>query len=135
MYTMKEVCDQVGISYEALRFYCNEGLVPNVKRRKNNYRAFDERDVRWLKGLQCLRKCGMSIKDMKGYMNLCLKGASTIPERKCLLAVQKEYLLGKIDEVNQSIAYIDGKQIYYDDVLSGETPYSSSLLAIGDDDF
>lgn len=42
MATMKEVCDQVGVSYETLRFYCNEGLVPNIKRDKNNYRIFDE---------------------------------------------------------------------------------------------
>lgn len=40
MFTPKEVCDEVGISYETLKFYCNEGLVPNVKRDKNNYRIF-----------------------------------------------------------------------------------------------
>ena len=62
--TMKEACEQVGIIYETLRFYCNEGLVPNVKRDKNNYRDFDERNINWLNGLQCLKKCGMSIKDM-----------------------------------------------------------------------
>jgi DNA-binding transcriptional MerR regulator len=45
MAAMKEVCEQAGISYETLRFYCNEGLVPNVKRDKNNYRVFDERNV------------------------------------------------------------------------------------------
>lgn len=43
MYTMKEVCEQVGISYETLQFYFNEGLVPNVKRDKNNYRDIDEK--------------------------------------------------------------------------------------------
>ena len=69
MYTPKEVCQQVGISYETLKFYCKEGLVPEVKRDKNNYRIFDEKNIAWLKGLQCLRKCGMSIKDMKLYIN------------------------------------------------------------------
>ena len=54
MYTTKEACEQVGISYETLKFYCKEGLVPNVKRDKNNYRIFDERNIAWLKGLQCL---------------------------------------------------------------------------------
>ena len=66
--TMKEACEQVGIIYETLRFYCNEGLVPNVERDKNNYRDFDERNINWLNGLQCLEKCGMSIKDMKRYI-------------------------------------------------------------------
>ena len=45
MYTMKEVCRETGMTYEALKFYCNEGLVPNVKRDANNHRVFDDRDV------------------------------------------------------------------------------------------
>jgi len=127
---MKEACEQVGITHETLRFYCNEGLVPNVKRDKNNYRDFDERNINWLNGLQCLKKCGMSIKDMKRYMNLCLEGASTIPERKHLLAIQKEFLLGKLEEINESIDFIDGKQAYFDGVLAGEIEYSSNLIAV-----
>lgn len=128
MYTMKEVCNQVGISYETLRFYCNEGLVPNVKRDKHNYRIFDERNVSWLKSLQCLKKCDMSIKDMKKYMNLCLDGASTIPDRKHMLAVQRELLLSKVSEINESINYINNKQKFFDDVLAGEIKYTSNLI-------
>lgn len=130
MYTMKEVCDQVGISYETLRFYCNEGLIPNVKRGINNYRDFDERNISWLKSLQCLKKCDMSIKDMKKYMNLCFEGASTIPERKRMLANQRELLLNKIKEINESIDYIDNKQEFFNGVLSGEIKYTSNLIDI-----
>ncbi|MDZ7544061.1 MerR family transcriptional regulator, partial [Clostridium perfringens] len=100
MYTTKEVCEQVGISYETLKFYCKEGLVPNVKRDKNNYRIFDEKNIAWLKGLQCLRKCGMSIKDMKLYMNYCMEGSSTIAQRKEMLDKLKESLLKKMNELN-----------------------------------
>ena len=131
MYTMKEVCDQVGISYETLRFYCNEGLVPNVKRDKNNYRDFDERNISWLKSLQCLKKCDMSNKDMKKYMSLCLGGASTIPERKRLLAIQKELLLSKINELYESIDFIDNKQKFYNGVLAGEIIHTSNLIDVG----
>ena len=45
MYTMKEVCQIVGWSYETLKYYCKEGLIPNVKRDKNNYRVFDENNI------------------------------------------------------------------------------------------
>ncbi len=54
MCTMKEVCKEIGMNYETLKFYCKEGLVPNVKRDKNNYRNFDEKNIAWLKGIQCL---------------------------------------------------------------------------------
>lgn len=45
MYSMKQACEQTGMNYEALKFYCNAGLVPNVKRDGNNRRVFDNRDV------------------------------------------------------------------------------------------
>lgn len=128
MCTMKEACEQVGITYETLRFYCNEGLVPNVKRDKNNYRNFDERNIKWLKSLQCLKKCGMGVQDMKRYMELCLEGVSSIPERKELLAARKELLLKQIDEIHESIDYIDHKQAFFDGVLSGTIEYTSNLI-------
>ena len=127
MCTMKEVCKEIGMNYETLKFYCKEGLVPNVKRDKNNYRIFDEKNIAWLKGLQCLRKCGMSIKDMKQYMNYCLEGVSTIPERKEMLDKSKKYLLEQVEKLNESINFIDNKQMFYDDVLAGKINYTSNL--------
>ena len=48
MYTLMQVCRELDLTYQTLKFYCNEGLVPNVKRDKNNRRVFGERDVKWL---------------------------------------------------------------------------------------
>ena len=128
MYSMKEVCEKVGMTYETLKYYCIEGLVPNVKRDKNNYRVFDENNVNWINSLSCLKKCGMSINDMKQYLDYCLKGESTIPERKEMLEKQKEFLLHKIDELNKSIKYIDWKQNFYNEILEGKKPYKSYLI-------
>ena len=114
--------------YETLKFYCNEGLVPNVKRDKNNYRIFDERDVAWIKSLTCLKNCDMSIAEMKEYLALCLKGPSTILQRKAILERKRNALLEKMSELQKSIDYIDWKQAFYDDVLSGKTEYISNLI-------
>lgn len=128
MYSMKEVCKEVNMPYETLKYYCNEGLIPNVKRNKNNYRIFDDRDIAWIKSLSCLKQCGMSISEMKQYVNLCLLGESSIPERKIILTRKKEALLRKLNEINDCIAYIDTKQQFYDDVLNGQTKYFSNLI-------
>ena len=127
-FSMKQTCQKVGMNYEALKFYCNQGLVPNVKRDKNNYRVFDDHDVEWIKGLIYLKRCGMSLEDMKHYLALCLRGKSTIPERKKVLEKQREFLLKKMENLQEDIAYIDQKQSYYDDVLSGKTKYTSNLI-------
>ena len=130
LYTMMQVCKETGMTYQALKFYCNEGLVPNVKRDKHNRRVFDERDVAWINSLTCLKKCGMSIQEMKDYLALCLQGEKTIPQRKEMLAQKQEALCETMQELQESIAYIDWKQNFYDEVLSGKRPYESNLLPV-----
>lgn len=132
MYTMKETCQKVNMNYETLKFYCNQGLIPNVKRDKNNYRIFDDRNIAWIQSLTCLKNCGMSIQEMKEYLDLCLEGESTIPERKLILDKKRKELEKKVAELNESIDYIDWKQGFYDDVLSGKTEYYSNLIDIKD---
>ena len=53
MYSMKEACALTGMTYENLKFYCKEGLVPNVKRDSRNYRVFDDHDIKWIQSLGC----------------------------------------------------------------------------------
>ena len=130
MYTMMQVCKETNLTYQALKFYCNGGLVPNVKRDKNNRRIFDERDVKWIKDLVCLKKCGMSIQEMKVYLDLCLEGESTIPQRKEMLDQKQKELNQQIAELKDCVAYIDWKQGFYDEVLSGKRPYVSNLIRV-----
>ncbi len=128
IYTMLQACHETGMTYQGLKFYCNEGLVPNVKRDGINRRIFDERDIAWIKSLRQLRRCGMSIAEMKEYMILCLAGASSIPQRKTILAQTRKRLQDNIVALEKSLQYIDGKQEFYDKVLAGETEYVSNLL-------
>ena len=130
MYTMKEACVRTGLSYETLKFYCNQGLVPNVKRDEKNYRVFDDRDIAWVQSLNCLKNCGMGIAEMKEYIELCLSGESSIPERKVILEKKRESLEKELQRIQDSIDYIDWKQSFYDDVLSGKTKYYSNLIVV-----
>lgn len=129
MFSMKQACEQTNLPYETLKFYCNQGLIPNVKRNSNNYRIFDENNIAWINSLNCLRNCGMSISEMKDYIKLCLEGESTIPERKEILAIKRQSLLEQQKLIQESIDYIDWKQGFYDDVLSGKIEYISNLKA------
>lgn len=134
LYSMKETCEATGLTYDTLKFYCNEGLIPNVKRDKNNYRIFDDNDISWIKSLFCLKNCDMSIVEMKEFLDLCLKGESSIPERKIILDAKLKELEHKKQEVQDSINYIHWKQSFYDDVLSGKTKYFSYLIPTKNDD-
>ena len=128
MYSMREACEQCHLSYETLKYYCNVGLVPNVSRDEHNYSVFDDDDITWINSLTCLKKCGMSLKEIKAYIALCLEGESTIPERQAMLSKKRDALLLKQQEIQASIDFIDYKQQLYDDILNKKRPYHSSLI-------
>lgn len=130
---MKETCKKTGLSYDTLKYYCNEGLIPHVKRDKNNYRVFDENDIAWINSLSCLKNCDMTINEMKEYLQLCLKGEETIPEKQRILEKKLKKLEHKVQKINESIDFIHWKQNFYEDVLNGKVKYFSNLIQKDDD--
>ena len=128
LYSMKAVCEKTGMTYETLKFYCNQGLVPNVKRDAGNRRVFDERDIAWVESLGCLKRCGLSIQEMRHYVQLCLQGEASIPERKSILTQKRQTLMEHIAKLQSAVDYVDQKQAFYDDVLAGKRSYVSNLL-------
>lgn len=133
-YSMKETCEKTGLSYDTLKFYCNKGLIPNVKRDKNNYRIFNDQDIAWIENLTCLKNCEMSISEIRNYIDLCLKGEKSIPKRKEVLNIKLKELENKKLELQHSIDFIKWKQQFYDDILSGKEKYYSNLIPEKNDD-
>lgn len=127
-YSMKQVCERTNLSYDTLKFYCNEGLIPNVQRDKNNRRIFYANDIEWIKSLSCLKNCGLGIAEMRQYVELCKQGKSSIPKRQKMLDEKLLYLYDKIKELENSIDYIQKKQQFYRDVLDGKREYYSNLI-------
>lgn len=70
----------------------------------------------------------MSLTEMKEYIALCLVGEESIPERKIILEAKQKALQEEKKRIEEAIAYIDWKQGFYDDVLSGKIEYFSNLL-------
>ena len=95
---------------------------------KKAQKWLDDNNISWIKSLTCLKKCNMSIEEMKEYLALCLKGESTIPERQAILAVKKEQLLKEMSDLQESIDFLNWKENFYNDVISGKTEYFSYLI-------
>ncbi|MBQ7867188.1 MAG: MerR family transcriptional regulator [Clostridia bacterium] len=128
MYSMKEVCNKLNLNYETLKFYCNQGLLPTVKRDANNRRIFDDHDIAWLQSLLDLKKCGMNHEQIRMFIDLCAQGKETIPQRKAILVQKRHDLEQHIHEIHQTFAYIDYCIHWYDDMLDGKVPYHSDLV-------
>lgn len=112
MHTVKEAALITGLTEHAVRYYTDKGLVPSVQRNQNNIRLFDEESINWLHGVRCLKQSGMPIEVIKIYIDLCLKGDSTLPQRSELMMKHKEAALIKLEEAKQHIAHLEQKLPY-----------------------
>ena len=105
------------IPVSTLRYYDKEGLFPSIKR-ESNIRKFDDSELETLRIIDCLKKSGMEIKDIRRYMELCSKGNSTYPERKALFDKQRESVENKIKRLEKTLDMLKFKCWYYDRAIA-----------------
>ncbi|MDO7908738.1 MerR family transcriptional regulator [Paenibacillus sp. JX-17] len=122
MLTVKEAAQITGLTEHAVRYYTDKGLVPSVQRNPNNIRMFDEESINWLHGIKCLKQSGMPIEAIKTYVDLCLEGDSTIPQRFALMMEHKKAALAKLEEARQHIAHLEEKTVLYQAMLNHRSP-------------
>ena len=122
MYTVKEAAQITGPTEHAVRFYTDKGLVPSVQRNENNIRLFDGESINWLHGIKCLKQSGMPIDVIKRYIDLCLEGDSTIPQRYTLMMEHKEAALAKLEEAKRHVAHLEEKTALYQAILEHRSP-------------
>lgn len=117
MYTIKEVSQKMDVSEHTLRFWAKCGFFPFVKRNENNIRQFTESDLEWVKIVKCLRSVGTENKAIKKYIDLCIIGDSTIPERFEIIKETKNNALKKMAELKQQLDLLDYKETFYKNLM------------------
>ncbi len=113
-YTIGEMAKQLDLASSTLRYYDKEGLLPFVERTDGGIRSFKEDDVAWLKTIECLKKTGISIKDIKQFIDWCIEGDSTIDKRLELIKKQKDEVNSQIEKLKGTLDMLDYKQWYYE---------------------
>ncbi len=114
--TISEVSKKYGLSADTLRYYERIGLLPNIGRNLGGNRDYTDADCRWVKFIKCMRTAGLSIEILIEYVNLFNKGDETRNAREELLHEQRKLIVEKIDELNQTLQYLDGKIDNYNEV-------------------
>lgn len=65
---------------------------------------------------------------MRAYMELCLQGEGSIPEREVMLKAQRKVIEAKMATLQNMMDFIDTKMDFYAKVRAGEITYVSSLM-------
>ena len=114
-YSIGEAAKMVGLTAHTLRFYDKEGLLPFVKKTSSGLRAFTESDIEWLKIIECLKGTGLPLKQIKQYIDWCMEGDSTIPQRLNMFIEQKKHVEEQKAKWEKHLEKINFKIKYYED--------------------
>jgi Predicted transcriptional regulators len=127
IYTVGEIAKQLDVAASTIRYYDKEGLLPFVERSGGGIRMFRDEDMSWLKIIECLKKTGMPIKDIKHFMDCCMEGDSKIDERFAIIKEQRDAVIRQMKELQEMLDMLNYKCWYY------ETSKEAGTCAVHDD--
>lgn len=113
VYTVGEMAKIIGVAPSTLRYYDKEGLLPFIKRSESGVRIFGEQDLNTLSIIHCLKQSGLSIKEIKSFIDMVQQGDDTIDERLELFENRRKMLEKQIKEMQNTLKVLDYKCWYY----------------------
>ena len=116
MYTIGQVSEMFDLPVSTLRYYDKEGLFPELNR-TSGIRQFSENEIEALRVIECLKKTGLQIKDIKQFMSWCLEWSSTYTKRKELFESQKKQVEAEITKLNKTLDMLNFKCWYYSEAI------------------
>ena len=116
-YSIKEVSEKTGISGYVLRYYEKEGLLPRVNRSKGGIRCYTDADLDLLGLIGCLKKTGMTLKDIRTFVQLQEQGPSTLRKRCEILQEQQRAIQRGIEEMRKNSEKVAHKLQVYTSLL------------------
>ena len=116
MYSIGQVAEMFGLPISTLRYYDKQGLFPNMER-VSGIRKFSEAEIEALRVIECLKKAGMEIKDIRQFMDWCVEGPATYPQRKAMFEAQRVHMEAELEHMNQTLDMLKFKCWYYEQAI------------------
>lgn len=116
-YSIKEASQKTQLTADTIRYYEKIGLLPPVTRNQAGVRLFSEVDLTILTFIRHLKGVGMSLEDLKNYMDLVQEGDKTSQQRLNFLKAERDRLLGEQDKLAAAIALLTDKIAHYEEVM------------------
>lgn len=116
MYTIGQISEMFKIPVSTLRYYDREGLFPQLKR-NGGVRSFGDKEIEALKVIECLKKSGLEIREIRTFMGWCAQGSGTYPKRRDLFIRQEEVVKEEMRKLEKVLAMIRYKRWYYEEAI------------------
>ncbi len=112
MYTIGQVAEMFDLPISTLRYYDKQGLFPQLVR-ESGIRKFSDNEIEALRVIECLKKSGLEIKDIKLFMTWCAEGSVTYSNRFELIHKQKLRVEAEIRQLHKTLDMLNYKCWYY----------------------
>ena len=116
MYTISQVSAMFSLPVSTLRYYDKEGFFPNLER-KGNIRYFSNNELEALRIIECLKKSGLEIKDIKQFFIWVSEGSASYEKRKELFEARKSAVETEIQELQKTLSLLKFKCWYYETAM------------------
>lgn len=90
---IQEVSEATGLSKDMIRFYESEGLIKPARNEDNNYRSYSENDCYLLVMIKLYNSLGISLKDIKAFMQNRDMDLARISVSNSVIELEKEKLI------------------------------------------
>ncbi|MEL7623152.1 MAG: MerR family transcriptional regulator [Clostridiales bacterium] len=120
-YSIGQVAKSTGIAISTLRYYDREGLFPNMERSGGGIRRFSDREIETLGIIECLKNSGLSIKEIKLFLDWCQEGDSSLQKRRDLFYERLAAVTKQMEELKKTMNTLRFKCWYYDTALTAGT--------------
>ncbi|MFB5268267.1 MerR family transcriptional regulator [Paenibacillus enshidis] len=110
MVTIKKASQLTGLSEDTLRYYEKIGLLPRVQRMDNGRRTYSQEDLYKLQLINCLKKTGMPLEEMKPYLDMPRNATKEeLPELYDMMKSHRERVQKQMQDLQTVLDYIDAK--------------------------
>ncbi len=117
MYTIGQVAELFHLPVSTLRYYDKQGLFPGMAR-TSGIRRFGEGELEALRVIECLKKSGLEIRDIRQFMDWCTEGAATYPQRLELFQRQRANVEEELVRLNKVLDMLKFKCWYYEQAMA-----------------
>ena len=121
LYTVGEMARFLNVSASTLRYYDKEGLLPFEERSNSGIRMFSDKDYEWLKIIECLKKSGLSIKEIRSYIDMTKRGDDSLEERLQLFEERKKDVERQMKELQETLDLLKYKCWYYEMAIQDQS--------------
>ena len=129
LYTVGEMARKAGIPASTLRYYDKEGLLPFVERSAGGIRMFTDADLEALTVIECLKRSGLSIREIRAFMEMVSRGDDSLGERRALFEARRDAAREEVERLSRTLEVLEFKCWYYETAEAAGTEEAVRKLA------